>query len=313
MHKEYNRKGSDVSMEQNLELVQSKTNFSFHLNGSNSVDVELLSKTIHDVVRLTDLAAKEENPEAYLKMDVTAFNDGCFEISFSAICEFAKNLFTNPGKLVGFAASVVSIVNGFFDIKKHLNGKAPKSVSKPDKAGNITVENSASKKISVKKSSGAIINNYQIDHLTVNISGYAADNNPKGGFSITTENGSSTYDADDIKAISKPLPIEERKTCQVSRIDTYLPIKKADFLGRSSWDFKYQNHNITAKVMDDDLIDIAHSGAPLRAGDYIHAKLEIRVDLNEFGLAIEGSEQYTILEAIGGIHHKEEAEQLKLF
>jgi len=67
------------------ELIKIKTAFGFHLSGESSIDAELLSKTIHGVAKLTDLAAKEENSEAYLKMNVTAFKNGSFEIAFSAV------------------------------------------------------------------------------------------------------------------------------------------------------------------------------------------------------------------------------------
>jgi hypothetical protein len=295
------------------ELIQSKTNFGFHLDGDNEIDAELLSKTIHDVVKLTNLAAKEENPEAYLKMNVTAFKNGSFQIDFSTICEFANTLFNNANILTGFAASVVTVVGGFFAIKKHLKGEAAQKVSEPDCNGNINVINSTGEILSVKKSSGAILENVQIDNLTVNISEYVLQHNPNGGFSLDTENGKFSYTADDVKAISKSLPIEEKKKCQIETANAILLIKKADLLGRSSWEFKYGKHTIHAKVLDDDLIDIAHSGAPIRAGDYIHAKLEIRTDLDEFDLPIEGTEQYSVLKADGGILHQKDIDQTHLF
>ena len=52
-----------------------------------------------------------------------------------------------------------------------------------------------------------------------------------------------------------------------------------------------------------------HRGASVAAGDYIFATLEIRVEINEKGLPIDGTEQYTVLEAHGGIKHKKEDPQ----
>ena len=106
--------------------------------------------------------------------------------------------------------------------------------------------------------------------------------------------------------MSKPLPVSEESIYKISRVQAELPIKKADLLGRSTWEFKYGNHRISAKIEDEELVDAVHRGASVAAGDYIFATLEIRVEINEKGLPIDGTEQYTVLEAHGGIKHKKE-------
>ena len=102
-----------------VKLIKSEDYFSFHLDGKNSIDAKILSELIGDIAELTKFAALEENPDAYLKMNVTAFENGSFQINFSAICEFAENLINNVLPLAEFASITISTVKEFFEIKKH--------------------------------------------------------------------------------------------------------------------------------------------------------------------------------------------------
>ena len=287
------------------ELVKSREVFGFHIDGKNEIDAELLSNIIRDTAKLTQLAAQKENPEAYLKMNVTAFKDGCFQIDFSAICEVTKDLITGMLPLATLATSVVTVVKGIFEIKKHLNGKKAKSILPIDKA-NVCIENENGQKITVPRSSQIVINNIQVDNLSGNIVNCIQEHSPNGGFHFEDSSGIIVFTAQDLTAMSKPLPVSEESIYKISRLQAELPIKKADLLGRSTWEFKYGNHRISAKIEDEELVDAVHRGASVAAGDYIFATLEIRVEINEKGLPIDGTEQYTVLEAHGGIKHKKE-------
>lgn len=68
-----------------VKLVKSEDVFSFHLDGNSSIDAILLSKIISNIAELTKMAAIYENPDSYLRMNVTAFKNGSFEIDFSTI------------------------------------------------------------------------------------------------------------------------------------------------------------------------------------------------------------------------------------
>ena len=118
-------------------LMKSEALLEFHLEGDSCIEAELLSKTIHDFAELTKLAAKEENPEAYLKMNVTAFKNGSFQVDFSAVCEITRNLLTPEN--VSIAKDILSVVIGFFEIKKHLKGKEAKRLQQ--KGNNLKIEN----------------------------------------------------------------------------------------------------------------------------------------------------------------------------
>jgi hypothetical protein len=285
------------------DLIQSKANFGFHLDGESEIDAELLSDTIHNMAELTKLTSSQKDPEAYLKMNVTAFKNGSFEIAFSAICQLANKIGQDPVASATFAASVVGAVKGIFEIKKLIKGEKPKKVVE---AGNdkIKVENNSGQSIVVPSSSGSVLTNVQIDRLVINISEDVKQHNPSGGFTLSTPEGNLDCNMEDVQNISKSVPIGEETICKRSRFEADLPIKKADFLGKSTWEFKYEDHTIKATISDDDWVEEIHSGkVSLQAGDYIRATVEVYVDLDPDGKPIEGSEKYSIIKVHGGIKH----------
>lgn len=292
-------------------LIQSNASFSIRLEGDNEIDATILSNTIHDVAELTKLAAKAEDPEAYLKMNVTAFRNGSFQIDFSAICQLAESLINNSTSLAVLALTVVGTVKGFLEIKKLLKGEKPKKIE-PTQDGKIEVENNNGQKIKVNKGSIAVFQNLHIDQLTINIANYSKEHNPNGSLVFSTPEGETICSAEDIKEISKPMPISEETTCKHSKIKTDLPIKKPAFIGHSSWDFMYNGHTITARIEDEYWIEEVNSGKiAIKAGDYIQATLEIYVEMDASEQEIPESARYIISKVHGGIHH-DYNEQTKL-
>lgn len=293
------------------ELVKSEATFGIHLDGESQIDAELLSKMIHDMAELTRLAAKEENPQAYLKMNVTAFKNGSFQIDFSAVCEAAKTFFLTASAGAGLASVVIGTVKGFLETKKLLKGEKPKNVK--EKGPQIEIENSTGEKVQVNKSSQAILHDCQIDQLTMNLSIYMMGHNPDGGFEFVSGKEKVRFGPDDVKVISKPMSIEEETICKRSRVEAELIIRKAALVGRSAWDFIYKGKTISASILDDEWISEVNSGdVAMRSGDYILATLEIYVDLNSDGKPIEKSEKYTVIKVQGGIRHLNEFPQQKL-
>jgi hypothetical protein len=295
-------------------LIKSESKYSFCLDGENEMDAVLLAKTISDMAELTKIAASAENPEAYLKMNVTAFRNGSFIIDFSAICEAKETLVINAVTAASFAATIITILKGIFEIKKLLAGKKPKSISE---AGDdkIEVENEDGSKIRVPKASGVIFNNIKVEQLTVNISDYAQEHNPEGGFTLSTPEGDLVCTKDDVKNISKQIPIDEEMICKRYRVDAILPIKSVDFVGRASWQFIYKGRTISARIEDDDWIETVHNGSiQIRAGDSIHVTLEAVIALDILGNATENNDstKYTINKVHGGIIREPEIEQLLL-
>lgn len=283
-----------------VKLMKSEDCFSFHLDGKNSIDAKILSELIGDIAELTKFAALEENPDAYLKMNVTAFENGSFQINFSAICELAENLINSASPLVEFASTAIGTVKGFFEIKKLLKGKKAKSI-KEQEDGKVVITSEDNHSITANNSSIAILNNPHIDNLVVKITSNVSDNNKDGGFSFDTSSESIHFDKNDISNMSKLFPIIEESVIKTTIILVDLPIKKADLLGYSTWSFVYNGKNIEAKIDDTDFLEKIHNGQfSIHSGDYITAELEISVNMDN-GVLDNSTAKYAIKKVKDGV------------
>jgi hypothetical protein len=280
-----------------VKLMKSEEKFALHIDGDNAIDATLLSNILKNMATLTKLAAQEVEPEAYLKMNVTAFEKGSFQIDFSAVCELGEDLIHHASEVTQLASVMIGTVKGFFEIKKFLKGKKAEKIE-PVEKGKIQLTDNEGQSIVVNESSGAVINNYNIDNLVVNISNDISSNGK--GFSFNTSSGQSYYNTEDLQEIRKPIAIEDTY-CKKSTINADLLIKKADLLGNSAWSFKYNDKTIEARITDDNFLSSIKNGESIHAGDYITAKLEIMVDLGKDGLPLHNTAKYTVLKVEGGI------------
>lgn len=282
-------------------LIESRAVFSFHLDGNSEIDASLLSKTIADMAELAKMTSQAENPDAYLKMNVTAFRNGSFQIDFSAVCEAAKNFLDGSESAAELATKVISAIKGIFEIKKALKGEKPKNVL--HNSEEIIVETQGGEKIIAPRASGAVINNIRVDQLVINISSYAQEHNPNGGFTIETEKGTVKCEPADIGSLVKPLPIEEITTCKRVRTEALLIIRKAVFFGPSRWGFDFNGRAIEANITDESFMKRFQENGTISKGDYIEATLEIYMDLDEKQQPIKGTEKYTVTNVHGDIQH----------
>ena len=281
-------------------LIESKAGMSFHLEGENEIDATLLSHMISDMVEYTKIMAKEVNPDAYLKMNVTAFKNGSFEVLFSAVCQAAETLFTGVGAAATTAGAVIGAVKGGIEIKKLLKGKSARAINDlPD--GKISIEAQSGEKVTVPSASQVVMYNIQADQLITNISNYAKIHNPDGGFSIADESGSVYCSPFDISEMAKPSDITETTNCQRSRVDADLLIRKPDLEGTSKWGFTYNGRLINAAIDDDVFLEWFKSHGTINRGDHIHTTLEIYVDVDPQGNPIKGTEKYTVIKVHGEI------------
>lgn len=293
------------------ELIESKAGMSFHLDGESEIDATLLSHMISDMVEYTKIMAREVNPDAYLKMNVTAFKNGSFEVLFSAVCQAAETLFTDVGVAATTAGAVIAAVKGGIEIKKLLRGKPAKSVNDLPE-GHISVEAQDGEKVTVPSASKVVMYNIQADQLITNISNYAKAHNPNGGFTVADESGCVYCSPFDISEMAKPSDITETTTCQRSRVDADLLIRKPDLEGASKWGFTYNGRLINASIDDDVFLEWFKSHGTINRGDHIHVTLEIYVDIDPQGNPIKGTEKYTIIKVHGEILRDIESDQGRL-
>lgn len=293
------------------ELVKSKAEMSFHLDGDNEIDAILLSKMINDTVELTKLVSRKVDPDAYLKMNITAFKNGSFEIDFSAICQVAESLFIALGAAATTAGTIIGAVKGAIELKKSLKGKKEKSIKElPD--GSVEVENANGEKITVPNASQIVIRDIKADQLVTNISYYVGEHNPNGGFTVSDKDGSVYCSANDIIHMSRQADIGEETICRRSNVQAELIIRKPDFEGRSKWGFIYLDKKIEASIEDDDFLAWFKDHSTVSRGDHINVTLEIYVDLDISGEPVKGTEKYSIKKVYGHIMHENEQYEMEI-
>lgn len=291
------------------ELIESRAKMSFHLDGENEIDASLLSHMISDMADFTQIMAKEVNPDAYLKMNVTAFKNGSFQVDFSAVCQAAQSIFLTVGAAATIAGSVIGAVKGGIELKKLLKGEKPKSIKKlPD--GKVEIESKDGDKATVPSASQTVIYNIRADQLITNISGYAKEHNPNGGFTVSDESGAVYCSTDDVMGMSKPSNIVETTTCQRSHTEVDMLIRKAVLEGSSKWGFDYNGRAIDATIEDEDFLLWFMENGTVNRGDHIRATLDILTDVDPNGVAIKGTEKFTVVQVHGRILHSMEESKI---
>ena len=288
-------------------LVKSEASYSFALLGGSEVDAELLAKAIQDFAQLTKATVNAEDPEAYIKLNVTAFRQGSFIVDFSTVCEL-QNLFSAVPQALNMAKTAIETIKGYFELKKFLKGKKPQAVETEGSETHIRRQDGA--ELVVPKGSARILENAHIDNLTINIGTYVQIHGGEG-FSISTEGGRAVFSQEDMQNIKKPVPTEKVTHQRCTEVTAFLPIKKPDILGKSAWEFRYNDRSIRAVMEDEDWLESVRTGKiSFRSGDALHARLEVAVSLDETGEPVEDSEKYTVKKVLEHLH---DAEQTTLF
>ena len=290
------------------QLIKSEEKFIFRFEGGNTVDAAVLASTISDVANLVKLAAKRIDNSAYLKINVTAFKEGCFQIDFSAISEIINNLATDPNAGTIAMASIVAVF-GFFEIKKFLKGEKPAEIRKVKNKNKAKIIKNNGECIEVNEHSTSIFKDCNIDNLTIHIAENAKENGGNGFSIIADEIGADRieFNGEDVKNLAKPCihDTEEEVLQKVSRMNALLAIKKPDILGYSKWTFRLDGKDVDVSIRDLDWLDKVHEGKiAISAGDSINVVLETTIELDENKEPVEGSARYAILNVNGSIIHK---------
>lgn len=290
-------------MEQNL--IKSQDKFSFHLNGDSSIDALLLSKTIQDFAELTKLIALEQNPEAFIKLNVTAFENGSFIIDFQTITEIVETISESKEMFSIFASIVVGGIVGVFKIKKFLKGETP--LEQTIEGDSIKIKNKDGDVIVVPQASAPVLNNCRVDNLVINIASNTAKNNDGKGFSLTSSNNEKIeFSEHDISYMCHPIAAEKENISRIKTqiIDTYLRIKKPVLVGPAKWELIYKGEAINVKIEDDDWLTSVQTGRiGINANHLLHAYLQTEVELDDNGMPIPETQKYKISHVLGLIEN----------
>lgn len=284
-------------------ILESVESFSVRYGGDeHTIDAEVFTKTINNVIDLVKLSAHSIDPKAFLRLEIKANKEGSFETIIDAIAQEVQTIFTTDN--ISFAGNVIQGVLNFLLIKYHLKGKKPKLIKKTDQ-NTTNITNQDGKVINMpSNTSNDFFSNAKIDNCIVNIYNAAGDSNkPNLDFEGLEQNVSiekNDYDP------MQQLVVDGKNI--ISTINTQDPIivelnlKKPDLLGDSAWQFVF-NKVIYAKINDSQFLKKVHNGQikTLYAGVKIKCKLKIEVELDEKLNPIPNGDKYTILEVIGDV------------
>lgn len=285
------------------ELIESKETLSFHIDGGYEIDAILLSKIINDMAKLVEYSGKEIDPDIFIKMNVTAFKDGCFQIDFSTVCLAAATLLQSVTSSINVAADTIDLLKTLFRVKTFLKGESPQSVEELNDS--IIITNSKNSTLEVSKHAKIVLNNCHIDNFISDISTCTRQHNSDSGFTLESSTGKESFNSEDIFNMSINLPENSIVTRQFQTIKTNLGILIADFSGKRQWEMSYKNERIRVTIEDSKFLDKIHNGKlSITAGDYINCTLEISIELDSEGIQKKDTLKYTVLEVYGDIYHQ---------
>lgn len=279
---------------------ESKSAFSFEFSGQNFIDAETLSTTINNIIDSLQHLTTKEDPEAFVKLKVTKFRDGSFDIDLNAIVAFIPSLLTPESFM--FASSVVSLFVNSITIKKFLKGNKPYDIQFKDEEATIT--NSERERLSVdKKSAQAYFSDNVIDNSVVNIFNVMVSEEDCEKITIKQDDSEKIQiEKEDFSNMAKKVVDDDVQQTEIMTniIEVNLLLKKPDLLGNSQWGFVLDK-NIDAKIEDEEWLDKVHSGKVknLYAGVKIPVKLLIESELDKNKDPV--ANRYSVLEVTGKV------------
>jgi len=122
------------------------------------------------------------------------------------------------------------------------------------------------------------------------------------------------HDAATLESADRATPFNKKLNLSSSRVEDLLTeerltaeseltllIKKPDYLGRSRWEFRYDQHVIEARIDDEDWLATFREGTiVLRPGDALRALVHSEVNRGFEGNVV--STHYTIVRVLGVVH-----------
>ena len=293
-------------MDDAYEVIKSEAKAGIHVHGDNEIDAIILSNTIKEFATITKETALYIDPDAYVRINVTAFNNGSFEILFNAIVEAQNKIsFEQVSAVTSMAATTITAVKGIFDIRKLLKGEKPKSVTENN--GQIIVENNAGNIVQAPHASKIVLDNSVVDNSVTNITYNLMQHHSSSGFSFIANDVETEFTQQDVKDMVSGLPRTETSTRKHIVTRETLIIKKPDMMGLSAWDLHRDGKTIKAKINDEAWLEsIKHREHLFGYGDAIEVDLETDVLLDEIQRPIPNSERYTVNNVIRAVTEYEQ-------
>lgn len=285
---------------------KSESDFSICFGGENEIEIKTLIDTLNSTLELINYVANEEDKDAFMKINVRGTRKGSFVVELAALAGVVPTLLNTQN--VNLAKTCIDSVCGLLNIKKHLKGEKPKSVS--NNGETVKIENNDCEKIEIQN----YIFNFYNEQTDSMISKVFSSCN-RDYFKIKRENEELVcVDKSEFGHMTKQIEIQETSERIISNTtEIELKIKKPDFTGNSQWELTDLNNKKTfkASVEDESFIYKVHSGdISINSKTTIIVRLYVETTINELNEVIK--DIYIVKEVKKIVKNNLDLEQLTL-
>lgn len=283
------------------EITKSDFLYTFIGEKANSLDIETVTETLNQLNVLVLESIKALYPESKSSLQITATQQGSFEVHLRFFAITAISLFTPEN--VEYAANIITIIQAFFAMKKHIGNNKPANIQ--EEKNSIIITNADDKPETFPKEAGLLLENPVFENCVVNMINSA--NGQEGvegiGLGICGERMEIIEKEQFNNMNESVIKLPNKKTETLNSTDT-LFIKSPMLSGDAKWTFK-KDKDMLVKISDKDWLSRFQRGDfPFVPGVRMVAKMETTVEIGENGMPIDNSAQYEIVEVIDIVYPK---------
>lgn len=281
----------------------------------NTIDAILLAQTMLDINTLSNIAAKQIDPDAKTGLVLSETKSGCFEAYLTTVATVGASLLIPEG------LNTISAVIEYLKFVIQLNKKQPENISVNNSTGNVTVINGDGNTININRDTYNIYIEPNAKKATTDLLKSLCRSTSQGDLSIsvvTEDQQSSDQNTVTIeKTYGNNFPdivFEPKKNSTESEmvINAFLPIRRPDLAKDGPWAMEYQQSNVWMKIEDDLFMEKVRSGElSFKSGDSLLCQLRIKYIEDPEGNPVVGSEKYSIKKVLRQVPRAENVDMFE--
>ncbi|MBO1703361.1 hypothetical protein [Eubacterium callanderi] len=276
---------------------ETSASFMFKFDGDNEIDAKSLSRSLELVANTFSYITNTYDDSSYMKMRVAAIRPGSFVIDFNVLVEATLTILCSPGASIALE-SIKTFIE-LLKIKTAANGKPVERIKTDNGLALIKLDDGSTMSVG-SLTLNIFENSPTVDENLSEIASLTLKEN-KDGIIVQSDEDSFLANRNDLRKISKIVHSKENEKTLDQIIDINLPLKKPDLTGNSCWDFHYGGRTIHAKIEDSSFLEKVHTHKirDLYAGVQLPVKLRIITVLDSYGIPIEDSDRYIVMQITG--------------
>lgn len=253
--------------------IENNSKFSISFGGNNDIDALTLINSLNGTIQLINYIAKEENPDANVKINILGTEKGSFIINLETLISCLPSIFTLDN--INMAKLMVETFIDMLNLKKHLKGSQPKEIDKNENG--VSIINRDNEQVNITNN---VFNIYTKDgdKMISKIFSETVGNREKVS---VLENGEEKFSVEksEFYNMGREIDLSRTETADetfYNTADTILYIKKPDLTGNSQWEFTKEPDGKMIRATINDFAFLKK----VRAGDlYINSKTSVKATL----------------------------------